>query len=50
MWNLKKWYTETYLQNRNRPTDIEKDLWLLKGKEGEREINWEFGINRYTPF
>ena len=23
MWNLEKWYTRTYLQERNRNTDIE---------------------------
>ena len=26
IWNLKKWYKRTYLQNRNRPTDIENKL------------------------
>ena len=33
MWNPKKWYKWTYLQNRhrNRPTDIENKL-LPKGK------------------
>ena len=37
-WNLKKWYKWTYLQNRNRLTDIEKNLWLPKGKgEGGRD-------------
>ena len=34
MWNLKKWYKWTYLQNRNRLTDIEKKLCLPKGEEG----------------
>ena len=31
MWNLKKWYKRTYLQNRNRLTDIEKKLLITKG-------------------
>ena len=35
--NLKKWYKWTYIQDRNRPTDKEKDLWLPKGKEVGRE-------------
>ena len=26
MWNLKKWYRWTYLQNRNRLPDIENEL------------------------
>ena len=26
MWNLKKWYNWTYLQNRNRVTDVENKL------------------------
>ena len=35
MWNLKrKRYKWTYLQNRNRPTDIEKKLIVTKGKRG----------------
>ena len=35
MWNLKKkWYKWTYLQNRNRPSDIENKLMVNKG-EGE---------------
>ena len=36
MWNPKRKYKWNYLQNRNRLTDIEKNLWLPKGKgEGE---------------
>ena len=37
MWNLKKrkkLHKGTYIQNRNRPTDIENKLWLPKGKGG----------------
>ena len=34
MWNLKKQYKLTYLQNRNRPTK-KTNLQLPKGKRGE---------------
>ena len=33
---LKKWYKWTYIQNRNRPTDIENKLMVTKGeRQGE---------------
>ena len=47
MWNLKKWYKWTYLQNRNRLTDVENKLKVTKG-EGGGGINWEIGIDIYT--
>ena len=31
----KKWYKRTYIQNRNRPTDIENKLMVTKGEGGE---------------
>ena len=31
MWNLKKWYKWTYLQNRNRLTDVENKLMVIRG-------------------
>ena len=34
MWNLKKWYKWTYLYDRNRLTDIENKLMLIKGDMG----------------
>ena len=34
MWNLKKWYKWTYLQNRNRLTDIENKLIVARGDSG----------------
>ena len=34
--NLRKWYKWTYSQNRNRPIDMETNLWLPKGKHGEK--------------
>ena len=30
MWNLKKWYKWTYIQNRNRLTDIENKLMVTR--------------------
>ena len=37
MWNLKKWYKWTYLQNRNRLTDIENKLMVTKGETVGRD-------------
>ena len=34
MWNLKIWYKWTYLQKRNRLTDIGKKLMVTKGGRG----------------
>ena len=49
MWNLKKkkWYKWTYLQNRNRVTDIRTNLLLLKEKgEGRDELgDWDWHIH-----
>ena len=45
MWNLGKWYRSTYLQGRNRDTDVE-NVCVDKGcgcKGGE--MNWETGID-----
>ena len=47
MWNLKKWYKWTYLQNRSRVTDVENKLMVTKGEMGGG-INWEIGIDIYT--
>ena len=33
-WKLKTWYKRTYLQNRNRLTDIENKLMVIKGESG----------------
>ena len=53
MWNRKKGYKWTYLQNRNRLKDIENKLMVTKGDSSGggvvvAEINYEFGINMYT--
>ena len=47
MWSLKKWYKWTYLQNRNRLTDIENKLMVTKG-ERWGGVNYKFRISRYT--
>ena len=41
----KKWYKQTYLQNRNRLTALENELTFARGEGWERGIDWEFGIN-----
>ena len=41
MWNLKKWYKWTYLQNRN--TNLDNRLKVMKG----RGIDWKFGIDTW---
>ena len=47
MWNLKKWYRWTYLQNRNTDTDVENKH--MNTKWGKREeMNWEIEIDIYT--
>ena len=44
----KKWYKWTYLQNRNRLTDLENKLASYQGKNEEKWIIREFRINMYT--
>ena len=40
IWNIKKkWYKWTYIQNRNRPTDIEDKLTVTKGDRVGGGIN-----------
>ena len=34
MWTLEKWYRWTYLQSRNRDTDVENGLWIPVGEGG----------------
>ena len=47
MWNLEKWYRWTYLQSRNRDTDIENKRMGTKRLRGGG-MNWEIGIDIYT--
>ena len=37
MYNLKKWHKWTYLQDRNRLTDIKNKLMVTKGNRGAGE-------------
>ena len=47
MWNLKNWYRRSYLQSRNRYTDVENKRMDTKGERGGG-MNWEIGIDIYT--
>ena len=47
MWNLEKWYRLTYLQGRNRNTDVE-NRHVNTGGEGEGGMNWEIRIDICT--
>ena len=40
MWNLEKQYRLSYLQSRNRDTDVENKYMDIKGEEGGGK-NWE---------
>ena len=45
---FKKLDNRTYLQNRNRLTDFENKLMVIKGERLWGGINYEFGINIYA--
>ena len=48
MWNLNKWYKWTYLQNRNRVTDVENKLMVYQGEKGrgrDKSGNWDWHIH-----
>ena len=47
MWNLEKWYRRTYLQSRNRVTDVENKRMVTKGSCGGG-TNGEIGVDIYT--
>ena len=40
-------YRYSYLQSRNRDTDIEKNIWMPRGKGGDG-MTCEIGIDIYT--
>ena len=48
VWNLKKWYKQSYFQNRNRVIDVENQLRVTRGKGVRGGTNWEIGIDRHT--
>ena len=43
----KKWYKRTYLQNRNRLTNLEDEFIVAKKEEWGEGIVREFGIDMY---
>ena len=48
MWNIKiTWYKRTYLQNRNRLTDVKKQTYGYQGRSGGRDKfgNWNWHIH-----
>ena len=47
MWNIEKWYRWTYLQDKNRDTEVENGH-VDTGEEGEGGTNWEIRIDVYT--
>ena len=47
MWNLEKWYKWTYLQSRNRDTDVENEHMNTREESGS-EMNMVIGIDIYT--
>ena len=46
MWNPEKWYRWSYLQSRNRETEVQNKCIDTEGRGG---ANWEIGIDTYTP-
>ena len=46
----KIWPQGTYQQNRNRPTDMENRLVVVKGEGGGSRIDGEFGVSRCKVF
>ena len=45
---LKKRYKWTYLQNRNKLIDLEKELMVAEGMDGGESIVRELGMDMYT--
>ena len=47
MWNLKKWYKWTYLQDRNRVIDVENKLMVTKGERESRDKlgDWDWHVH-----
>ena len=51
MWGLKKWYRWTYLQNKNRITDVENKLMVTRGEDWGRDklgdLDWQINAVNY---
>ena len=46
IWNLKKWYEWTYLQNKNRVTDVEKQTYgYQSGRRSNKLGDWGWHIH-----
>ena len=48
MWNLEKWYWWTYLQGKNKDTDVENEHVDRGREQGESRMNWESSTDLYT--
>ena len=48
MLNLKRWYKWTYLQNRNKLTDLHSELMVMGGGQRGKGIVSKFGMDVYT--
>ena len=48
MWTLEKWYRSTYLQNRNRCTDLENKYMDIKGEGGGWDELGDWNGHIYT--
>jgi len=48
MWDLEKWYRGTYLQSRNRDTDVENKHTDTVVEGRGSGMYWEIGIGIYT--
>ena len=48
MWNIEKWYRWSYLQSRNRDTDIENKCMDIKGEREEWEELGDWDWHIYT--
>ena len=47
MWYLEKRHRLSYLQNRNRDTDVENKCVDTKGEKGRGGMNWKVEIDVY---
>ena len=48
MWNLEKWYRQSYLPSRNKDTNVKNKYMETKGERwGVRRRNWDIGIDTY---
>ena len=48
VWNLEKWYEWTYVQGKNRDTDVEMGMWIHRWAEEEGGTNLKINIDICT--